>query len=340
MGALNLPRSLRVGWAAFLLAFWSAVQPARANDSTAYLGAGGLEFTTTDSVAMEREDLFVSRERIRVEYVFRNVTTSPVDLRVAFPLPRLDMRVVFGCSDVSIPFRDRADVVGFETRVDGRSVALERQEKAYLGDREVTPLLRDLNLPFASTGDDLTAALKRLQPDERERLKLAGALVEDACGGGSDGPAWTAEVIYHRQQRFAPSAVTRVQHSYTPSVGSFFVAPTAKLVGPQDRRAPDYDPSLARYCMDEGTWRAIRSMSQGREVVVGQPLEYILQTARSWRGAIGEFVLTIDKGSPDDLVSLCASGVRKTGPTSFEMRRRDYRPDRDLAVLFVSRRGR
>ncbi|WP_232629662.1 DUF4424 family protein [Methylobacterium sp. Leaf118] len=326
-------RRRRVRAALFLIAI-ASTGTASANDSAAYFGAGGLEFTATDAVTMEREDLRVSQELIEVEYRFRNVTADPVELRAAFPLPRLDMKKVFGCSDVSIPFRGKPDFVGFETRVDGRPVQLERQERAFVGERDISPLLRDLKLPFASTGDDLPAALKRLSPSSRERLRQAGAVTEDSCTDGSDGPAWNLEVVYHRPQRFEAKAIKRVQHRYTPSVGAFFLTPSAKLTGPSDRRVPEFDTDLARYCIDEGTWRALRRMNGGREVVA-RPLEYILRTARSWRGPIGEFVLVIDKGSADALVSLCTTGVRKTGPTSFEVRRRDYRPDVDLEILFI-----
>ena len=68
---------------------------------------------------------------------------------------------------------------------------------------------------------------------------------------------------------------------------------------------------------------------------MGRPLEYILHTARSWHGPIGTFTLTIDKGARSRLVSLCADGVRRTGPGTFEVRRQDYRPNEDLHVLFI-----
>lgn len=317
--------------------------PAGANDTVAHLGAGGLEFATTDAVALEREDLGVSRERVRVAYRFRNVTDAAVELRVAFPLPRLDMQAVFGCSDLNIPFRDRANFLGFETRVDGRAVPLERQERAFVGETDVTGLMRELGVPFTATGGDLTAALARLAPAARERLKRAGALIDETCQDGVDGPLWTAEVVYHRLQRFEPGAVTRVEHSYVPSVGAFFIHLGEKPAGAPGRRHPEYDPDLARYCIDDATWRAMVRLGGGRDLV-GRPLEYVLRTARSWRGPIGEFVLTVDSaagraaaeaGEGRSLVSLCASGVRKVGPSTFEVRHRDYRPDDDLRVLFV-----
>ena len=62
---------------------------------------------------------------------------------------------------------------------------------------------------------------------------------------------------------------------------------------------------------------------------------YILTTGANWSGPIGDFHLTIDKGAPENLVSFCGEGVVKTGPTRFEIRAKDFVPERDLAILFL-----
>ena len=49
----------------------------------------------------------------------------------------------------------------------------------------------------------------------------------------------------------------------------------------------------------------------------------------------GKFSLTLDKGDPKNVISLCADGVKKTGPTTFVVEKTDYSPDRDLEVLIV-----
>ncbi len=43
----------------------------------------------------------------------------------------------------------------------------------------------------------------------------------------------------------------------------------------------------------------------------------------------------VDKGSPRNLVSFCETGVRRIGPTQFEVRHHNWRPTRDLQVLIV-----
>ena len=67
--------------------------PAAANDSYAVLGAGGLELRQTAAIAMESEDLYVSRDEIRVSYVFRNLTQADIVADVAFPFPEVNTAV-------------------------------------------------------------------------------------------------------------------------------------------------------------------------------------------------------------------------------------------------------
>ena len=62
---------------------------------------------------------------------------------------------------------------------------------------------------------------------------------------------------------------------------------------------------------------------------------YILTTGANWRAPIGDFRLVVDKGDPRNLVSFCGEGVRRISPTQFEIRRRNWRPTRDLDVLIL-----
>src|SRR5690606_4140885 len=49
-----------------------AAAPALANDTSAVLTTGGLEFITNQDIVMESEELFISKDEIRVVYQFRN----------------------------------------------------------------------------------------------------------------------------------------------------------------------------------------------------------------------------------------------------------------------------
>ncbi len=63
-----------------------------------------------------------------------------------------------------------------------------------------------------------------------------------------------------------------------------------------------------------------------------------LTTGAKCAGPIADFHLVVDKGAPDSRVSFCGDGVRKIGPTQFELRHANFTPSRDLNVLILYRR--
>ena len=67
-------------------------------------------------------------------------------------------------------------------------------------------------------------------------------------------------------------------------------------------------------------------------------IDYILKTGANWKGPIGKFRMTLDKSSPGNLMSLCWSGLKKCGKTSFEFKTENYVPMKDLSVLIIDRK--
>jgi Domain of unknown function (DUF4424)/YARHG domain len=63
------------------------------------------------------------------------------------------------------------------------------------------------------------------------------------------------------------------------------------------------------------------------------------QEFQLWAGAIKSFNLTIDKGSPENLVSFCGERVEKSGPTQFQMKVGKFVPTRNLAILILQKRS-
>ena len=97
----------------------------------------------------------------------------------------------------------------------------------------------------------------------------------------------------------------------------------------------DYMQTLVdQYCIDDGTSRALAKAlarppdADGEVYSVGMSwnIAYVLRTANSWAGPIGRFKLTLDKGAPGNIISLCADGIKKTGPTTFVMEKTDFVP--------------
>ena len=64
-------------------------------------------------------------------------------------------------------------------------------------------------------------------------------------------------------------------------------------------------------------------------------LSYVITSGANWAGPIGTFRLIVDKGDPQTLVSFCGDGIKKIGPTTFEMTAKNYTPRRDIDLLFI-----
>ena len=134
-----------------------AAQPALANDSTAELGTGGLILSRSDVIAMEREDLFISKDKITVDYVFRNRSDEDVETIVAFPMPDIEANP-YGM--VSIPQFEEDNFLGFEVTVDGKDAKPELEQKAFALGIDITDLLKQHNVPVNPVAQPVYAALE------------------------------------------------------------------------------------------------------------------------------------------------------------------------------------
>ena len=307
--------------AAALLA--TALTPAHANDSTAQLAAGGLVLVKNDAVEMQSEELRLSRQRVQVRYVFRNTSGKDVTLRVAFPMPPIGGPGFFQ-SDVSIPVDAPANFLGFATRADGKPVTSEVEQKAWVGTADRTAWLTANHVPLAPHREEANAALARLSPAKHAEAVKLGLI-------GDDGePAWTLNITYHWLQRFPAGVPVVIEHGYTPSVGGTVQTMLGEAEGDAD--------TAKRYCVDPALTRTLQAASRAGRHYPENWVDYVLVTGANWKKPIGRFRLVVDKEDPRDLVSFCGDGVRKIGPTQFEMTKTNWRPDKDLSVLFLSAR--
>ncbi|WP_172822779.1 DUF4424 family protein [Paramagnetospirillum marisnigri] len=313
--------------------------PGQANDSTGFQGTTGIELSATRDIEMVSEDLRIGPDEIRVSYVFRNVTDHPVETIVAFPLPDLDLSAGLEAPNWGFPV-NKPDFLDFKLWVNDRPVPATLERRAQFKGQDVTRELAAAGVldigPWKPGGYDPQFA--HVPKETITRLREAG-LVTDG-DDDHDMPTWVLQTKYFWTQTFPAGAETRIRHVYKPFVGRMVGHKSAdiggktavgRLVG-EDRSGAD------RYCIDGATRKALQTI-ETRQPVLFSPweIEYILTTARNWRGPIGRFRLVIDKGAPENIVSLCWNGLRKTGPTTFESTIRDYVPDRDIRLLILSR---
>jgi hypothetical protein len=301
---------------------------ALANDSTAEKVAGGLVLTRTAAIDMVSEDLFISPEQVRVQYVFRNRTNAPVRTMVAFPMPDRDLG--------EMHFSDTAYPSEFHTLVDGRPVTMQVERRALLNGVDHTAMLTGLGIPV-QTGDPgsdvLDRALARLRPADRQRLVQMGLAADD------DGvyPLWTVKETYYWEQVFPAGRNLNVRHDYAPGVGG---SVAVSLAIPEYRNSAEGRAEQSRYCTDSGFFAGLDRMRGSNRsdgiFASEQRLGYILTTGGNWRAPIGSFRLVVDKLDPRAVMSFCETGVRRISPTRLEVRHRNWRPTRDLHILIAT----
>jgi hypothetical protein len=336
-------RRARFGFA-FLAVLALSGATARADDSTATLKAGGLALEKTNKIALVSEDLYLSPTAVKVSYRFRNLTDAVYETIVAFPMPD-----VTGSVDmmVAIPDPARGNFLRFVARVDGKQVDSEVEQRAFLTDPgkpdvEITERLKNLGVQLVPTTEAAGAALSALSAPQRKALADAGIVypLDVDVGKGAHVewvPLWTLRSKFWRKQVFPARKDLLVEQTYTPGTGS----QSSLTFGAPDLGAAQVSHYRETYCTDGPFTSAVQSVYRNANAPnpkVGafeEYLSYVIKSGANWAGPIGNFRLVVDKEDPQTLVSFCGDGVRKIGPTSFEMIAKDYTPQRDIDVLFI-----
>lgn len=317
--------------------------PALANDSTAELAAGGLVLTKTEAIEMRSEDLFISAEAVQVRYVFVNTSGAPVTTRVAFPMPDIGGEYFFE-SDTAIPDReDPANILDFRTTVDGRPVAMTVEQRAIANGVDQTAWLKAHGIPLALHLDGVGARLDALPRAAQEEAMRLGLVTPEEFDQGKGWekhltPAWILKTTFHWEQTFPAGTEVVVEHRYRPAVGGS----VDTMVGSADWSTDDYAREMRqRYCIDDSFVAGVRAGARGAAPMgyTERRIAYVLKTGANWAKPIGDFRLVIDKGDARNLVSFCASGVKKISPTRFEVRKTNWRPEQDLYILLLRPHG-
>ena len=317
--------------------------PVVANDTSAVLTTGGLEFITNQDIVMESEELFISKDEIRVVYEFRNTGTVDQNILVAFPMPDI---VPNFWSPVAFPMGPDDNLFEFETTFNGEPIEATLHEYAYAFGVDRTKLLKQFGLPIVPISEAASAATDALDDETTAELLHLGLVTPDEFDQGQGWekhfwPAWTYKATYTWEGNFPAGETVEVVHTYKPSVGG--TVGVSFLSEPYE----DYDPAkeyATKYCTDEPFLDAVKATLTSPDEPYSAPfteswISYILTTGGNWGGgAIAKFRLVVDKGSTDNLVSFCGDDIKKIGPTTFEMVKTDFWPQKELDILILERR--
>ena len=325
--------------AAIVLASIAVVAPcaAVANDSEAAVGLGGLTLARNAAIGMDSEDLFISKDEVRVRYRFTNHSSRDIETTVSFPVPDLPGGIEGYYVDTAMPDFAKLE---FRTEIDGKPAQLSYIQRAEVAGRDVTQRVQALGWPLRwfDGGEEPPAFVERLSAAQKAAFRREGLLKPSKYQASILVPAWNLVTHVTRTQTFPAGRSVEVTHRYVPLAGG-------SVGGNLERGARGYDDFKYRqrkYCIDRDfiagfdRQRATLRNADGGEAPYGEVwLSYILRSGANWRGPIGDFRLVIDKGKADSLVSFCMDGVRKISPTQFEVRKRNFEPSRDLDVLIV-----
>lgn len=313
--------------------------PSAGNDTTAELAAGGLVFTRTDAIEMKSEDLYVSTDAVRVKYRFMNSSGKDVTTRVAFPMPDIGGED-FPYSPSAIPDRMApANILDFRTTVDGKPVKMAVEQKAVAKGVDQTAWLLARKVPLGVHLDATVAALDRLPKADQDKAVAWGlAIVDEYETNGvlqrHLQPIWILKTTFHWEQTFPAGRELAVEHRYKPGAGGS----AGTLIGSPDfKRNAEWPAMRDRFCIDNTMLDAVARAKGSQEYppFSENRVSYILKTGGNWAKPIGDFRMVIDKGDAKNLVSFCATGVKKIGPTQFEVRKTNWTPPGDLNVLIL-----
>ncbi len=330
----------------FVLLLLFLAHDLKANDSSSALGTGGLVPRPNSRVAMETEELMITPDRVTVSYLFSNPTNQDEETMVSFPLPDINGADIEQTISAlrGTKTRNLSDLVDFAVVVNGKNLNVETEQRAWVGAKDVTPLLKELKLPLIPwfpEPEKYGSALRRLNEAQRKKmvdfdLVSKDSLENEKCDSGR-GWEWcpnfqyVVRISYFWRQRFPKKSKTRIVHSYIPLKGSG--------VGPYGNGA-GINPKAEMKALDDRGFCGSESDFFLKPPRVEnlcnslQSIDYILTTAKTWKGAISRFKLTLS-GMP--FVFSCFKGLKRTDIDSWEFTANDFVPTEELRLAFCTR---
>jgi len=312
---------LKVGAAASALLFTTSV--ALANGVVTQRKAGGLVFTKTNTISIASEDLYISRDEIRVSYIYQSKAPKAQNVTISFPMPEVPLDDGPDTEDAfmndKIP--DARNYMNFKVAVDGKPVEARLVERALLGKKDVTARLKKDGVPLLLTGKDRQEMLAKV-PDAVKAALVKEELMSKSDNNGFYSTNWSYQVLFEWEQAFKPGP-TKVDISYRPINGDS--ADFGDYL--------DTGEGVKKYCADSAFRAALKKRRGSMEPVW---IGYVVKTAKYWSGPIGKFRLVVDKGKPNGLVAFCPANSKKISDTQFEWTATNFVPQKDLDVVIFS----
>lgn len=321
------------------------ITPVFANAAIGEFRAGGVVFKESTTIGIVKEDLYLSADEIRVNYIYNSNAEGPQTVTLGFPMPPVPLdggpdhlggASLDGAGDIK-------NYMQFSAVANGKPVETTLHEYAYLNGFNVTEELTSRGVPLLPPQGEGNGFVAGLDPEVRQYLVDHGFFGVDPDPENMDywSPAWTYQTVYEWEQEFTPLENT-LSVTYTPLNGyPGDIGQTYEGVAYTDEDAepsPFATDTAMEYCIDDSLRAAIQKRTDAGQYYEVVTQGYIVKTAQYWHNTMDEFVLTVDKADPDvgnfDLVAFCPLGAKKISDTQFQWTATNYWADRDIAVVY------
>lgn len=306
----------------FTTIMYVSIATAVADDGFFAIGLGGAAtISHTNDVAMEKETLAISKNLVKVDFIFRNLTNHSLDVPMMFPLPPQEFYDPYLPREQREPFNS---TLGFEVSNNGHSQlftiqviaqlcqplsSLDRRNGVQMHCEDVTSKLRAMGLTDGQIGfidEETRFNSLQLKQMRAEMLLSSGSY-------NTDEPLWAADISYLWTMHLSSRGTSHVTHQYAPltSTGAY-----------GDFNASGSDQ---QFCIDR------HELRDGNNTEV----DYILRSANSWAGPIRDFTLHImqDNSQPANICFAAPLHQLKSG--TLEAHIRNFVPKSDLIVDFI-----
>jgi hypothetical protein len=313
-----------------------------ANDGFAASGVGGIVLSKTDSIAIKKEILDISYEKIHVSYDFINESDKNLVVIVMFPLPK------YPASPNESGVIAHGQPSSFMIKMNGKPVTYETEVKATSGGKDVTEDLKSVgftpkqiaSFPFDETLYDQHHKLQI--PKSQIQTLIEKGLVESGNPESYHFLKWDINVTYFWTQYFPAKSIVHIEHSYKP-----FIADGAdggysgqgeniyKVLNEKERR------DISAFCPTKQQLQKLDMLLAKKEninpygQVPGTVVEYILTTANSWKDGIRDFKLKVHTRSKDEIVALCfPAKIHRVSENLYEAQVKKFKPTNELSIFF------
>ena len=288
-------------------------------------------------------------------------------ITVGFPLPRspynmddmypyaswdeaqIALRTLYG--DDNSPHEDlmvhlrNPEIIDFSVLVNAKEIRFKRHMRAIDSNgHDIMETLRKYRIPISSAY--LRGFCEQppmdLLPGLKETLKDLRLL------DSKDRPDWYLQTTYTWDQEFQGNKTTAVEHSYTPSVGMYFIdledfndrkninVRSAHPITPLNLDNCTIDFSqLDTFLKNWKKKNEEKNKDESNSKVLYE-IQYVLKTGANWKGPIANFELIITPENADDLVILEGKyPIKRSKNGDYVIQLKNFTPQHNLRICMI-----